>query len=570
MRFVISRGQRFVCRKTARGFGLNHKSLWLALAAALLFGKNLLAADPGESVVVVYNSSMPESREVAQHYARTRAVPENQVVGFDLPASEMISREDFRTMLQKPFFRWLEKQKLFTVRMDTLPGTNAAAARTFWQVKESKIRYAVLCYGVPLRIANDPEMREPEMEKIFEGMRRNGAAVDSELALLPYLDVKLPLTGPIRNPVYGTTNVAHLNPTNGVLLVSRLDGPTAAVAKSLVDKAVHAEVEGFWGRAYFDLRGLTNGEYKTGDDWIRRALSAARHTGFETVVDEKPETFSAAYPMSQIGIYCGWYDGNASGPFTRPQVEFMPGAIAYHLHSYSAQTLRSSTQHWVGPLLAKGATVTMGCVDEPFLAGTPDIGEFFVNILGRGFTFGEAAWAAQPVLSWQTTVVGDPLYRPFAKGPQQLHEELEAKKSKLIEWSHLRVVNLNIVKNFPVEDMVGYLQENGKESAVLMEKLGDLYQLQNKPWAAINAWAQALNLNPSPQQEIRLMLTLAEKMEAAKREAEALPIYKLLLKKAPDYPDRISVYQRMAALANKLNKSDEAAAYQKEAQLLSK
>jgi len=35
----------------------------------------------------------------------------------------------------------------------------------------------------------------------------------------------------------------------------------------------------------------------------------------------------------------------------------------------------------------------------------------------RRITFGEAAWAAQPVLSWQTTVVGDPLYRPFAKEP---------------------------------------------------------------------------------------------------------------------------------------------------------
>ena len=46
--------------------------------------------------------------------------------------------------------------------------------------------------------------------------------------------------------------------------------------------------------------------------------------------------------MSQIAIYCGWYDENVSGPFTLPKVEFMPGAFAYHLHSFSAATLRSA------------------------------------------------------------------------------------------------------------------------------------------------------------------------------------------------------------------------------------
>ena len=41
-------------------------------------------------------------------------------------------------------------------------------------------------------------------------MRRNEAAVDSELALLPLINEKVPLNGPIRNPVYATTNEAML------------------------------------------------------------------------------------------------------------------------------------------------------------------------------------------------------------------------------------------------------------------------------------------------------------------------------------------------------------------------
>ena len=85
--------------------------------------------------------------------------------------------------------------------------------------------------------------------------------------------------------------------------------------------------------------------------------------------------------------------------------------------------LRSTNHYWCGPLLAKGATCTMGCVNEPYLSGTPNVAAFLARRFGGGYTFGEAAWAAQPVLSWQTTVVGDPLYRPFGKPAQTLHAE---------------------------------------------------------------------------------------------------------------------------------------------------
>ena len=95
------------------------------------------------------------------------------------------------------------------------------------------------------------------MENLRPEMRRDEAAVDSELALLPLIEEKLPLAGPLRNPVYTTTNAAMLHPTNGVLLVTRLDGPTPAIARGLVDKALQAEADGLWGRAYFDLRNIT-------------------------------------------------------------------------------------------------------------------------------------------------------------------------------------------------------------------------------------------------------------------------------------------------------------------------
>jgi hypothetical protein len=327
-----------------------------------------------------------------------------------------------------------------------------------------------------------------------------------------------------------------------------------------VDKALQGERDGLWGRGYLDLRNTTEPGYKIGDEWIRGAAEICRRLGFETVVDEKPGTFPAGFPMSHIAFYLGWYDGGVSGPFAQPVVEFMPGAFAYHIHSYSAATLRSSSQHWVGPLLAKGATITMGCVAEPYLAGTPDLGVFTARLIFHGFTFGEAAYASQPVLSWQTTVVGDPLYRPFGRDPDLVHRELYARDSKLIEWSWLRLANLNLAVGKPQAEVVGLLEQvvAAKPSAVLMEKLGDLYAAQGKPSSAIHACRRALELDPSPQQRIRLLLTLGERLLALDHTQEAYEAYQRLLHECPDYPDKLGIYRKLLPLAQKLERKADA------------
>jgi uncharacterized protein (TIGR03790 family) len=520
----------------------------------------LFAAEPGDAVVVIYNTEMSGSKGVADHYAAQRHVPENQIIGLKLPTTETMTRGEYRDQLENPLLHFLDAEKLLVFEPDA--GSANSGAR---KLKEAGIRYAVLCYGVPLKIAEDGSLKEPGGEKLQEALRRNGAAVDSELCLLPWTNSQRMLAGFQPNPFYGATNAALLDPANGLLLVARLDGPDAATAGALVDKAMEAESNGLWGRAYFDLRGLTNGAYKKGDDWIGAAAVAAHNYGFEIVVDDKPETFSAGFPMSQIALYAGWYEGSASGPFAQSKVEFMPGAFAYHLHSYSAQTLRSATDHWCGPLLARGATATMGCVDEPYLAGTPNVGVFFSRWLA-GFSFGEAAYASQAMLSWQTTVIGDPLYRPFGQNPQRLHEALIARHSPLIEWSHLRIVNLSLVHGVSPDKLTQYLHEVDvtARSAVLTEKLGGLYQMEGQSDLAIKSWQQALKLNPSPLQAIRLTLVLGDKLAASGKEEQALALYDAFLKGTPAYPDALALYEKMEPLAKKLHKKSQAKRYARE------
>jgi uncharacterized protein (TIGR03790 family) len=548
------------------------KNIHLALVALICVTIiSSRAANAGDEVVVVYNSSLPESKEVAEHYAERRQVPANQVIGLPLSTNEEISRVEFRESLQQPLAKALETRKLWHVASRVLPATTNQPAYVEWKPVVSKIRYAVLCYGVPLRIAEDPYLKEENLEKTRPEMRRNVAAVDSELALLPALDQKLPLAGPLRNPLYTLTNSTAFNPTNNVLMVARLDGPTAAIARALVDKALEAEKDGLWGRTYFDLRNITDPGFKAGDDWIRNAAELCRRLGFETVVDDNAGTFPAGFPMSQIGYYIGWYSEHVCGPFAQPTVEFMPGAFAYHLHSFSAATLRSTTRHWVGPLLAKGATITMGCVDEPYLSGTPDMGVFTARLIFHGFSFGEAAYASQPVLSWQTTVVGDPLYRPFGRKAEQVHDELERSQNKLVEWSYLRLLNLNQVNGKPVADLVTLLEQLGttSRSAVLTEKLGDLYLIQGKPSSAVHAYAQALERDPSRLQRLRLMLTLGDKLTSLERDKEAVADYQKLLQEFPDYEEKLAIYKKLLPLAQKLDQKADAEKYEQEIKKLS-
>jgi len=542
--------------------------LWLSLC--------LFAITPGRAAteaVIVFNSRVPESKEVAEYYAQRRQVPKEQVFGLDLPTAEAMSRKEFLDQLQQPLLKKLEETQLFVFSPATnqAPGAKAGVA-PFRRVLEARVRYAVLCYGVPVKIVKDPSLVEEGADKLQPELQRNEAAVDTQLALLPISEQKLLWTGPVRNPFYGVTNANQFHPTNGLLMVARLDGPSAAIARGLVDKAIDAETNGLWGRAYFDARGLaTNDNYRLGDDFIIGAANFARRFGFETELDEKPETFSAGYPMSQVALYAGWYDQAVSGPFTRPTVEFMPGAFAYHLYSFGAATIRSTNNSWVGTLLQKGATCTMGAVDEPYLSFTPDISVFVGVFTLGGYTFGEAAYAAQRFLSWQTAIIGDPLYRPGGKDLRVLHGELEKRQSKLLEWSHLLVINRNAAMGSNPVELSSYIESIPfhRQSAVLTEKVSDLYWTRKSIGDSVDTTEVALNRGPSPQQRIRLLMKCAERRGLYGPDAKAYGHYESLLNENPDYPDALKIYQSMLPLAKRMRNTTAIEQCEKEIKRLS-
>jgi tetratricopeptide (TPR) repeat protein len=156
------------------------------------------------------------------------------------------------------------------------------------------------------------------------------------------------------------------------------------------------------------------------------------------------------------------------------------------------------------------------------------------------------------------------LYRPFGKNPDVLKDELLQRNSKLIEWYFLRLLDANLANGKPIAEGAAVLEgfDRTKSSAVLSEKLGDLYSAMGKPASATHAYQQALKRDPSPLQRTRIELELGEKFVSLEQPGEAYNIYQKLLQECPDYPDKPSIYKRLLPLARKLDKKADVESYQ--------
>src|SRR5262249_16595058 len=121
-------------------------------------------ANGGEEVVVVYNTRVPESKEIAQYYVHKRQVPTNQVFGLDLPTGEEMTRGEYETQLQLPLAKAIKSNRLWHFETELVPATNREPQKVLWKIDESKIRYLALCYGVPLRIGADPTYQDDTTE----------------------------------------------------------------------------------------------------------------------------------------------------------------------------------------------------------------------------------------------------------------------------------------------------------------------------------------------------------------------------------------------------------------------
>src|SRR5215471_9134063 len=90
-------------------------SMLLLIAALAAPASPAHAANPGDEVIVIYNTKVPESKAVADYYVAKRHVPTNQIFGFALTTEDDMSRAEFRDALQKPLANELETKGLWHI-----------------------------------------------------------------------------------------------------------------------------------------------------------------------------------------------------------------------------------------------------------------------------------------------------------------------------------------------------------------------------------------------------------------------------------------------------------------------
>jgi uncharacterized protein (TIGR03790 family) len=503
---------------------------WLLLIAAALApagtARALPSPDYREATVVVFNAGVPESRRLAETYAKARRIPAGNLVGLALSPQETITRAEFNGTLAEPLRKIFSDKGWWTI------GTGPDGP----QATKNSRRILAVMSGVPLRIseevaadaARDPATGQPAPPAAGQ---QNNASVDSELTLLGVPGAKI--AAGLNNPYFRKDEAFATGGPPALMLVGRVDGPSYPVCERMIADAVATEKTGLWGRVYLDLAIKGKG-YEDGDNWMVAAGRAFGTGGWPVIIDAHPQTLPTNYPMTEAAVYLGWYVRSPDGPLLNPSFKFRPGAVATHLHSFSATTLRGQNADWCGPLLAKGAAAVLGNTWEPYLTLTTQLNIFSERLL-KGYTLAEAAWMATPALSWMNVVLGDPLYRPFANRDTTR----PVRDSQEFQVYHALVAEHGAAEDKEVLLKAVETAATRRSSGVLWEALGVLTQMYfpaDLKRAAV-AFEKAAKLYPRAADKIRCYLQVPDMQRRNNQMDGAVMDLRRIISEFPNEPE---------------------------------
>jgi uncharacterized protein (TIGR03790 family) len=527
----------------------------LLLLAPWVAGAAVPVADEAAArLIIVANADDADSLRIARHYAEKRGVPAGNIVALPMPAAETITWREFVLSVWQPLQDELVRRRLIDgIAMKA----SDEAGRRKYAMSGHGLSYLVTCRGVPLRIDHDPALTgaPPPVDK--PEFRTNRGAVDSELSLIASGNYNL--NGFVRNPCFLGEQPNFESAQ--IVKVARLDGPTAADVLAMIDRTIAAERTGLLGRAYVDM----GGPHKQGDSWFESVARQLQEQDFDLEVHREGGTFPRSARFDAPALYFGWYATDVTGPFTLPDFRLPPGAIALHIHSYSANSLRTATQAWCGPLVARGASATFGAVFEPYLElmHQPHL---LLRRLLQGATLGDAAYYALHCLSWQNVLVGDPLYRPFARSLAEQWAERDKLPVLLQPYVALREIRRLQNANKPVDALTLARSEQKRQPslAVGVALAQMLAEAGDRPGAAATlGFARLLPANRSDEWGLlrQAAVMLADNGDAVR----AVEVYRNLFK-AEALPDdlRLAWLRDAARTANVANNLNQAVVWQRQ------
>lgn len=472
-------------------------------------------------VAVIYNRNIPESKELAEVYRNFRNIPQENLIGISTVKDETIDRPTYDRTIRGPL------RAAFIEKNWWAMGQDSSGVR---MPSQSKIRCLAIMRGIPLRIKRAELPLSAQEEKSRFG-KNNEAAVDSELALLGVQTI--PLGGPIPNQLFNKEIAATNSPYHHQLMVGRIDAATFLQCQQMILDAIETEKNGLWGRTYVDIANKGGG-FAVGDKWMDQIAKASIANGLPTIVERTTDTFVTNYPMTDAAIYFGWYTFHRNGPFLNPAMKFKRGAVAVHLHSFSAAQLRSPVANWSAALIDRGAAATLGNTWEPYLQLSHHLNIFYDRLL-KGYHLVEAATMSMNALSWQNIVIGDPLYRPFLANTSSVSDPSTDRSSKMLYLAHKKWTD-NDERYQNITAAADKLK-----SGTIYEALGyKSLELKNYN-SALKAFTKAETLFPEKPDRLRQLLNRVEVERRRKQPGKALKLLRAARKPFADIPESKSI-----------------------------
>ena len=473
-----------------------------------------------DNVLVVFNDMSPISIETAMFYKKARGLKNKNLFTIKTYPHEEVSRAIFEKDIKEPIKRYLIENSM-----------------------QDTILYIITTKGVPLKISGSG------------GRNGDHASVDSELALV-YREMiygDFFKKGKINNPYFnadplffGTRYFNHRD--FDIYLVTRLTGFTIEDIKGLIKRGTGGlKTNPNTGSFILDQK---DDKENPGDLWLKQAADLLKERQ-HTVKLECTATFLNR--IENVMGYAGWgsNDPNYSERFL--QNKYLDGALATNYVSSNGRTFHEPPKSWspgsfgdkdnffygspqslAGDFIREGITGVSCNVYEPYLDAC-----IRPNILFPAYTMGynlaESFYMATKYLSWQTTIVGDPLCCPFG------NPKIDFKATE--RHGYFQERKLKIEKLCSAKD----------KGAEKWNIIGQTYLAKNNLSMAAKAFHEASLLD---KKHLSSFIEVAIAYQELDELSQAEDIYREILKINPDCVLALNNFAYL--LADKEDKLDEA------------
>lgn len=346
----------------------------------------LSAMEEAEKVLVVINDNSPASVQIGEYYKNRRNIPESNICHYSGSAAERVNAREYKNLVTA-IQSWITANNL-----------------------NDKISYIVLTKGTPLGY------KGPADGPDGDGATIANLSVCSMLATMLY--TRKSEKTDLRNPYYGKDEpFSSQKAFSGrrLYLVTRLDGYTVDQVIGLIDNSFNAVPQK--GDFLFDCQNKSGG-YKWGDDQMKAGAESLGVKGYEVILDT-----TTAFQTGYSGLmgYFSW-GSNAGGNYSLSKWQnnhFLPGSLAESYVSTSGRTFNLPAnwpnytgQSLMADLVINGITGLCGYTNEPLLGCQIRPATLFDRYT-KGYNLAESFWMANPNVSWQHVIVGDPLCAPY-------------------------------------------------------------------------------------------------------------------------------------------------------------